>query len=283
MKVVERKPEMRELAAGWRAAGRRVGLVPTMGALHEGHLSLVRAATGECDATVVSIFVNPTQFAPGEDFEQYPRTLEADEAACDKLGVEAVFAPSADEMYGAAAETYVGQDRLTTILEGAARPTHFRGVLTVVLKLFHIVGPHAAYFGRKDYQQAVVIRRMVADLDVPVEIRVCPTVREPGGLALSSRNNYLRPEERRRATCLFDALCRAERLFEEGERDPGALQRAMRERLGAETGVQVDYAVITDGADLTTPDTARAGDVALVAARVGETRLIDNIVLGEGK
>ncbi|MFW6107982.1 MAG: pantoate--beta-alanine ligase [bacterium] len=283
MKVVKRKSEMRELAAGWRAAARRLGLVPTMGALHEGHLSLVRAATGECDATVVSIFVNPTQFAPGEDFQEYPRTIEADTTACAQLGVDAVFAPSADEMYAPEAETYVGQDRLTKILEGAARPTHFRGVLTVVLKLFNIVAPDAAYFGRKDYQQTVVLRRMVADLDVPVDIRVCATVREPDGLAMSSRNSYLGPDQRRQATCLYDALCRAEQLFEEGERDVGELQRAMRERLAAEPDVRVEYAAIADAADLAPPDRAHAGDVALVAARVGGTRLIDNIVLGEAK
>ena len=279
--IVEKKKEMRAVTSAWRRAGRRIGLVPTMGALHQGHLSLIRAALAECDVTVVSIFVNPTQFAPGEDFERYPKTFEDDLGTSRELGVDTVFAPANDEMYGPGTETYVMQERLMSALEGASRPAHFRGVLTVVLKLFHIVGPDAAYFGRKDYQQTVVLRRMVADLDVPVEMRVCPTVREPDGLAMSSRNRYLTADERSQARSLYEALTRCRELFEAGDRRADDLREAMRERIDREPDARIDYVEVVRPDDLTPAQSAEPGDVALVAVRIGDTRLIDNIVLGD--
>jgi pantoate--beta-alanine ligase len=251
-----------------------------MGALHEGHRSLIRAARSDCDVVVVSIFVNPTQFGPGEDFERYPRPFEADRAACEELGVDAVFSPDAAEMYPPGAETYVVQERLTKRLCGASRPAHFRGVLTVVLKLFHIVAPHAAYFGRKDFQQTVVLRRMVKDLDVPVAIRVRPTVREPDGLAVSSRNQYLSPAERRQAACLVHALRLCRDLFEAGERSGERLCDAMRARIEEEAPARIDYLEVVRPDSLEPADPAEAGDVAVGAVYLGATRLIDNMLLG---
>ena len=207
-------------------AGRKIGFVPTMGALHEGHLSLVRAAKAECDCTVVSIFVNPSQFGPNEDLAKYPRTLDADLALLAGCGADLVFAPSNDEVYRAGHATWVEVGSVAEPLEGAFRPGHFRGVATVVLKLLNMVQPDAAYFGQKDYQQALVIRRMAADLDVPVAIRVCPTVREPDGLAMSSRNRYLSPAARRRALVLWKSLQLAGKLVEEGQRDAARDRRA---------------------------------------------------------
>ncbi len=281
MDVIPYKAEMHEWALRQRGEGKRVGLVPTMGALHEGHASLIRAARSECDAVAVSIFVNPTQFAPGEDLEKYPRTFDADCAMCRSLGADLVFAPTAGEMYLPDAETFVVQERLARVLEGASRPTHFRGVLTVVLKLFHIAAPHIAYFGRKDYQQSVVVRRMVADLDVPVEICVLPTVREPDGLAMSSRNRYLDAAERRQAVCLWQALERCLGLFAEGERRSPTLKAAMRARIDSEPSARIDYIEIVNPDTLESVEAAGPGDVALVAVFIGRTRLIDNAILGE--
>ncbi len=281
MDVIPYKAEMHEWALRQRGEGRRVGLVPTMGALHAGHGGLIGAARSECDAVAVSIFVNPTQFAPGEDLGKYPRTFEADCTMCRTLGADVVFAPAADEMYPPDAETFVVQERLSRVLEGASRPTHFRGVLTVVLKLLHVVAPHVAYFGRKDYQQSVVIRRMAADLDVPVEIRVLPTVREQDGLAMSSRNRYLNADERRQAVCLWQALERCAGLFAEGERESGALKAAMRARIDSEPSARIDYVEVVNPDTLEPVGTAEPGDVALVAVFVGKTRLIDNAVLNE--
>jgi pantoate--beta-alanine ligase len=279
MEVFEYKAEMHEYSLRHRAEGRSVGLVPTMGALHEGHMALVRKAVDECDAAVVSIFLNPTQFAGGEDYEQYPRTLDEDRRACEEAGVAATFEPAPDEMYLPDADTFVVQERLAGVLEGASRPTHFRGVLTVVLKLFNIVAPHVAYFGQKDYQQGVVVRKMVADLDVPVEIRVAPTVREPDGLAMSSRNRYLDEAERAQAVCVSDALRLCAERFQGGERDTAALKRLMQGRIEREPAARVDYVEIARPETLEPAGRAEAGDVALVAAFVGETRLIDNRVL----
>jgi pantoate--beta-alanine ligase len=280
MRIIEHKTVMHEFALGLRAAGRTVGLVPTMGALHEGHLSLLRQAREECGAVVASLFVNPTQFAPGEDLARYPRTFTEDCEACEALGVDALFAPTDAEMCPADAETFVVQDRLTGLLEGASRPTHFRGVLTVVLKLLHVTAPHVAYFGQKDYQQTVVIRRMVADLDVPTHVCVLPTVREPDGLAMSSRNRYLGPDERRQALALSQALDHCRSRFAEGERSADTLRSLMRERIDSEPSARIDYVEIARPDSLEPAEQARPGDVALVAAFVGNTRLIDNAMLG---
>jgi pantoate--beta-alanine ligase len=255
--------------------GKQVGLVPTMGALHEGHLSLVDAARRECSFTVATIFVNPTQFGPGEDYERYPRTLEQDLALLGPRGVDLVFAPSREEMYRDGHVTNVSVSRLTERWEGAIRPGHFQGVATIVLKLFHAAAPDVAYFGQKDYQQLLVIRRMTADLDLPIEVRMCPIVRDADGLAKSSRNVYLSPDERRRGLSLSRSLDRARRLFGDGERNAGQIISAMQEILAA-APVELDYAAIVDPQTLEPIVNAQSGSVALVAARVGRTRLIDN-------
>lgn len=262
-----------------RSAGLKVGLVPTMGALHEGHLSLVRAARRECDCVVTTIFVNPTQFGPNEDFQKYPRTFEADLALLRGEGVEAVFAPDRAELYPEGFSTYVDPPSVAEPLEGRCRPGHFRGVATVVLKLFLLIPADVAFFGRKDFQQASVIRRMTADLNVPMRIVVCPTVRELDGLAMSSRNRYLSVEERERALALSRGLKRAAAAFASGERGQERLSGEMLDELRAAGISQIEYAVVAD------PDTlesaARVGEraVALIAARVGTTRLIDNCEL----
>ncbi len=279
MKIIESKPDMHEYSLRRRGEGNSVGLVPTMGALHQGHLSLVRKARQECDFLVVSVFVNPTQFGPGEDLEKYPRTFEADRRACEELGVDVLFAPSNDEMYPAGPETYVVQEHLTKVLEGASRPTHFRGVLTVVLKLLNIVVPHAAYFGQKDYQQSVVVRRMAADLDVPVEIRVLPTVREEDGLAMSSRNKYLSPEQRDQAACLYESLRLCGDLFARGERNAQKIKTELQARIDKAPLARIDYVEIVKPNTLQPAETVESGDVALVAVFFGTTRLIDNVIL----
>lgn len=260
----------------------RVAFVPTMGALHEGHLTLVRRARQLADHVVVSIFVNPTQFAPTEDLNKYPRPIDADLAALRGEGVSMVFTPSNEAIYPPGFSTYVQPPRVSEELEGQIRPGHFRGVCTVVLKLFQIIPASVAVFGQKDFQQALVITNMVNDLCLPIAIDVVPTVREPDGLAMSSRNRYLSTEERSRALCLSKALGEAKRLFDKGERWAAALQAAMMAELkpGQPDGVDtVDYAVIADrnhlGQFSRVPDSA----VALVAARIGTTRLIDNRLL----
>ena len=280
MEVLESKAEMHEFSLRQRGEGKSVGLVPTMGALHEGHLSLVRAARQECDTVIVSVFVNPTQFGPNEDLDEYPRPFQADCDACAALGVDAIFAPADGEMYPADAETFVIQERLPAVLEGASRPIHFRGVLTVVLKLFNVAAPHVAYFGRKDYQQSVVVRKMAADLDVPVRIAVLPTVREDDGLAMSSRNKYLDPDERRQAVCLFEALELCRKRFADGERSAAALKAAMRERIDREPSARIDYVEIAGPDTLDPADPPGPGDVVLLAVAIGRTRLIDNAILG---
>jgi len=282
MKIIETKAEMRAFSLAQRQKGKAVGLVPTMGALHEGHLSLIRAARSDCGIAVVSIFVNPAQFAPNEDLAKYPRSFQADCAACERCGADAVFAPSSEEMYPPGSETFVVQDRLAGVLEGASRPAHFRGVLTVVLKLFNVAAPQVAYFGQKDYQQTVVIRRMVADLDVPVEVRVLPTVREADGLAMSSRNRYLNPDERRQAVCLSASLDLCSRLAAQGSRSTDELKARMRARIDKEPSALVDYVEIVDPDTLGPVAAVRSGDVALVAVLVGTTRLIDNVILAAG-
>lgn len=278
-RIVTTIAEVRAAVAVARAAGKTIGLVPTMGALHVGHTSLVDAARETCDLVAVSIFVNPTQFGPGEDFERYPRNLEADVALLAPRGVELVFAPQPVEIYRPGSSTFVDVGRVAEPLEGKFRPTHFRGVATVVLKLLNIVAPDVAFFGQKDYQQSLVIRRLVADLDVPVEIRVCPTVREADGLALSSRNAYLSAEDRRRGLVLSRSLARARELFAAGERDAAVIHRQMLALFAAEPGVTIDYVALADADTLEEVTAVTQQTVALVAARVAGVRLIDNCFL----
>lgn len=272
---------MRQVARQARAEGRLIGLVPTMGALHEGHLSLVRAAKQQCHPVVVSIFVNPAQFGPNEDLARYPRQLEKDRALLEELRVDYLLAPPAAEVYPHGFCTYVHVEGLSSVLEGRSRPGHFRGVATVVLKLFGIVQPHFAYFGRKDAQQARLIRRMVADLNLDTEVVVCPIVREPDGLAMSSRNAYLKPEERRAATVLSRALRAAEREIAAGERDAARLQALLRETLASEPLASVDYAEVVDAETLEPVMRLRRGCLVVLAVFLGTTRLIDNLLVEE--
>jgi len=269
-----------EEVRGWRKEQTgTVGLVPTMGALHAGHLSLVEAARRENDRVAVTIFVNPTQFGPNEDLARYPRALDRDAALLDDAGADAVFAPSAEVMYPPGTETTVDVGTVAVPFEGERRPGHFRGVATVVLKLLGIATPDRAYFGEKDAQQLAVIRRLVADLDVPVEVRACPIVREPDGLALSSRNAYLSPAERKAATVLFRALGAAESRWRDAERQGGALREAMTRTLVREPLARVDYASVADPVSFREVDEASGPVRLLLAAYVGATRLIDNQLL----
>ena len=270
-------PEARQVVAAWRREGLTVGFVPTMGALHEGHMSLLRASAAECDRTVISIYVNPTQFAPGEDLAKYPRRLDADCRMAAGAGAHMAFCPTDKVMYPDGACTFVVQDGLTGVLEGAARPTHFRGVLTVVCKLFHAVPADRAYFGQKDFQQTVVVRRMVRDLDIPILVRVMPTVREADGLAMSSRNAYLSAEERRQATCLHRALIEALRLYGEGQTEADALRDAIQGIIAGAPLARVDYVDIVDAETLEPLQQAGPRAVAVLAVRLGATRLIDNM------
>ena len=273
--------EARRNVQAWQQRGLTVGFVPTMGALHEGHLSLVRASVAECNRTVVSIYVNPTQFAAGEDMDEYPRRLDQDCAVLEEVGAHLAFRPTDEEMYPSGFCTYVLQEGLTDPLCGAFRPNYFRGVLGVVLKLFNIVPADRAYFGRKDFQQSVVIRRMVGDLNVPIEVRVLPTVREADGLAMSSRNGYLSPEQRKQAVCLYEALTEARAMFRAGEARPAHLIERMKEVVARYPDARPQYVGIV------APDTLQAvgrvteDAVAALAVFVGEVRLIDNMPFGE--
>jgi len=273
--------DMRAASRAARLGGLRLGLVPTMGALHEGHLSLVRTAKQQCDAVVVSIFVNPLQFGPNEDLAKYPRTFERDCELLTKEDVDFVFAPSVEEMYPEKAPTYVTVEGLSEKLCGRSRPGHFRGVTTVVAKLFHIVEPDLAFFGQKDAAQATIIRRMVRDLNLPVEIIVCPIVREADGLAMSSRNAYLNPQERKSALVLYGALQEVRSRFERGERSVARLIEAGKNVLSQESGVRLDYLEIVDPDTLDTVEKINGMVLVAVAAFVRTTRLIDNIVLPE--
>ncbi len=274
--------DLRRWVRGARAADRRVALVPTMGYLHEGHLRLVDEARRRADAVVMSVFVNPLQFGPNEDLARYPRDLPRDRALAEARGVDALFVPTADAMYPTGSEIRVIPGPTADRWEGAARPGHFAGVLTVVAKLFHLVEPDVATFGRKDIQQAVLVRQMVHDLDWRLDIVVVPTVREPDGLALSSRNAYLDPAQRRQAVALSAALGAAHAAFTAGERRASAVEAAMRRRLDAEPAVAVEYLAIAEPRTLAPVDMVEADTVIALAARLGRTRLIDNIVLGEG-
>lgn len=271
---------MRAESRAIRGAGKRLGFVPTMGALHEGHLSLVRAARSSSDLVAASIFVNPTQFGANEDLAKYPRSFERDRELLLGERVELLFAPSVEEMYPAGAVTWVTVEGLSDKLDGRSRPGHFRGVTTVVAKLFHVVQPDAAFFGQKDAAQVAIIRRMVRDLNLPVEIVVCPIVRAADGLAMSSRNAYLDPDERKRALVLQRSLLRAEHLAETGERNAARLVAAGREEIDKESSVRLDYFEIVNPDTLDPLEDISGGGLVAVAAVVGGTRLIDNILLG---
>jgi pantoate--beta-alanine ligase len=279
MRTVSDPSHLLQLAEEARRAGRSVGLVPTMGALHEGHLSLIRRCRDENDLTVMTLFVNPLQFDRRDDLERYPRDLNRDTALAQATGADLIYAPAADAMYPPGYATYVTVEGITDRWEGAARPGHFRGVATVCTKLFAACRPHRAYFGQKDYQQALTIRRLVADLNLGLEIVVLPTVREPDGLALSSRNVLLGREERRQATVLSQALFAAQRAVWSGERDAEALRAGIETTIRTAPSAVVDYVAVCDRDTLEPLVRIQRGAVALVAARFGSVRLIDNVLL----
>lgn len=279
MKICKTIEEARLWCGKLRGGGKGLGFVPTMGALHKGHLSLVRAGKDSCDAVAVSIFVNPTQFGPTEDLAKYPRTFDEDCKVLESEGIDLIFAPSANEMYPTGSVTWVEVEGLSAKLDGRSRPGHFRGVSTVVAKLFHIVQADQAFFGQKDAAQVAVIRHMVRDLNLPVQIVVCPIVREADGLAMSSRNAYLDAQERKDALTLFQALVSVEKAWRAGERDTAKLIALGREGLGRNKSVRVDYLEIVNPENLDTVENAEPGALVAVAAFVGTTRLIDNVIL----
>ncbi len=279
MKIIHGVTDMQALCREIRQQDKTLGFVPTMGALHQGHLSLVRAARARCQVVAVSIFVNPLQFGPTEDLARYPRTFERDRQLLEAEGVQLLFAPTPEEMYPRGAVTYVTVEGLSEKLCGRSRPGHFRGVTTVVAKLFHIVEPTLTLFGQKDAAQATIIRKMVADLNFDVEIVVCPIVRETDGLAMRSRNAYLDPRQRRQATVLYRALMRVQTLADKGERRAAELVDAGKRVIAEESGVRLDYFEVVDPDTLNPVEDVSRGALVAVAAYVGKTRLIDNLVL----
>lgn len=279
MRVCTSIEDFRQAKAGLPGAW---GFVPTMGYLHAGHLSLARRARAENDRVAVSIFVNPTQFGPSEDLAAYPRDLERDLKLLEPASVDLIFHPTPEVMYPPHFQTYVTVEQVTQTLEGAARPGHFRGVATVVAKLFNIVQAERAYFGQKDAQQVTVIQRMIADLAIPTQIVVCPTIREPDGLAMSSRNTYLDPAQRRAATVLYRALSAAKAQFERGERSADLLRKSMRDTLQGESLAQIEYVSAADPTTLIELECVENGVLLSMAVRVGKTRLIDNFLLKDG-
>jgi pantoate--beta-alanine ligase len=279
MRIITTVAEMRRARLEMAGSPRRIGLVPTMGALHEGHLSLVRHARAHDDTVIVSIFVNPTQFGPGEDYARYPRDPDRDLALLRGAGTDIVFMPPAEDVYPEGFDTYVQVENLTQRLEGAHRPGHFRGVATVVTKLFNVVQPDRAYFGQKDAQQLAVIRRLTRDLDLPVEVVGLPTVREPDGLAMSSRNVYLSPRERQAASILYQSLQAAQELWRSGIRDASRIRGRMNEVLAAEPVARIDYVSVADTETLEELEAADGPALASLAVRIGRTRLIDNVTL----
>jgi len=283
MRAIQSPEEMQSVCGEVRRSGKRLGLVPTMGALHEGHLSLVRAARTRSDVVAVSIFVNPLQFGPTEDYSKYPRTFDRDRGLLEAERVDLLFAPSAEAMYPPGVTTFVEVEGLSSKLDGKSRPGHFRGVTTVVSKLFHIVQPDLAFFGQKDAAQLAVIRQMVRDLNMDVEIVACPIVREPDGLALSSRNQYLDADQRRSATVLYRSLCQVRSMFERGERQAARLIECGKRTIAEEPAARLDYFAIVDPDTLDPVEEVSRGTLVAVAAWLGSTRLIDNILLsGEG-
>ncbi len=279
MKVIDNPQRAYAELAEWRAQKLRIGIVPTMGALHAGHISLVKRAREFCDCVVTTIFVNPTQFGPNEDFSRYPRTLENDLALLREAKTDLVFTPEPAMMYPAGSSTYVLPPKVSLPLEGQFRPDHFRGVATIVLKLFNILPATVAYFGQKDYQQCLVVKHMVDELNVPIHIEVCPTIRESDGLAMSSRNRYLSASERQRGLCLSKALARAAQMYSQGQHSIDAIEREMLEVLNAEGADRVDYARIVHRDTLEDLNDNLEPAVALIAVHVGTTRLIDNQLL----
>jgi len=283
MEITKTIEEIRGLAKAARSKGKKIGLVPTMGALHVGHISLFEAAAKNCDFVVVSIFVNPIQFGPGEDFEKYPRPMEADLKICRKARVDVVFAPEPEQMYPAENITWVNVEKLTEPLCGRSRPGHFRGVTTVCAKLFNIVAPDAAYFGQKDAQQAIVIKRMAADLNMPLEIVICPTVREPNGLAVSSRNQYLTEQQKKDAAHIYKSLQTCRRLIDAGTTETRQIIAEMQKILQQIPSGQIEYVSIVDAETLDSIEKIEGKILAAVAVKLGPARLIDNILLDAGK
>ena len=277
--IVTRIDDMSLVSEQRRSEGKIIGIVPTMGAIHEGHLSLIRRARDHSGFVVVSIFVNPAQFGPGEDFNKYPRDLEGDARKIESAGADLIFAPTREEMYPAGYATYVTVENLTGELCGRSRPTHFRGVTTVVAKLFIIVNPHVAVFGQKDAQQAAVIKRMVRDLNLPVTINVAPIVREPDGLAMSSRNSYLTAEQRRNATVLYRSLRMAEELAASGVESSQEILQKVRELIEKKEGAEIDYIDMVDPDEIHHVDKVGKSALLALAVKFGDTRLIDNIML----
>ncbi len=283
MRIIRDIEEMQQAAAGLRQDGKRIGFVPTMGYLHEGHLSLMRIARAQCDVLIVSIFVNPAQFGPAEDLDKYPRDFERDKASCRKEEADIIFYPRAGDMYPDGYQTYIQVEKLSATMCGASRPGHFRGVTTVVGKLFHIVKPHFAVFGQKDYQQMQIIRQMVRDLNMEVEILGGPIVREAEGLAMSSRNKYLSPEERADALALYESLQLARRLFEKGIKQAGELKLQMEMNIRKKRHARIDYIAVVDARTLAPVNEIVQETLIALAVYVGETRLIDNIIIHPGQ
>ncbi len=279
MKIIKTIKEMQRIADRAREKEEIIGLVPTMGYFHEGHLSLMREARTKSDLLVVSIFVNPTQFGEGEDFRSYPRDLKRDLGLAREIGVDVIFSPAVKEMYPKGFLTYVDVGEISSILEGALRPGHFRGVATVVAKLFHAIKPHKAYFGQKDFQQSVVIKKMVENLDMDVEIVVLPTIREKDGLATSSRNIYLKEKEKKTAPILYKSLKLAEDLIKKGERDSNKIVKKMKELIKKEKLVRLEYIAITDPKTLKEVERIKRSTNISLAAKIGRARLIDNITI----
>ncbi len=282
MKLITSPSEIQSYCRSALAEGKAIGLVPTMGFLHEGHLSLMRPARAENDLLVVSIFVNPTQFGPNEDYEAYPRDLQRDSEMAAGVGVDVIFSPTAKDMYPNEYATFVNVERITEKMCGSARPGHFRGVTTVVAKLFNLIQPHRAYFGQKDAQQTVVIRRMVEDLNFGIEIVVLPTVREDDCLAMSSRNKYLNQDERQAALVLIRSLRMAEKLIRSGQRNAAEINRRMRDMIEAEPLARIDYIALVNADTLADLDTVKGRTLIALAVFIGKTRLIDNVVLDAG-
>jgi len=279
MEVINTIEKVRVIIAGAKSAGKSVGFVPTMGALHEGHFSLIRAARQQCGFVVVSIFVNPTQFGPGEDIDKYPRPFDADIKACRDLGVDVVFAPSVEQMYPQKNLTWVNVEKLSEPLCGRSRPGHFRGVAAVCAKLFNIVQPDIAFFGQKDAQQAIIVQRMVADLNMPLKIVVCPTIREIDGLAMSSRNRYLTPKGRKDAVLLYAALQKAGVFIAAGQRKSSELISEMEKILKISRQIKIEYISIVDVRTLNELDEVKGKVLIALAVKIGQARFIDNIVV----
>jgi len=283
MEVAETIESVRSLVKAARSRGKKIGFVPTMGALHIGHISLIEAAVRTCDFIVVSIFVNPTQFGPGEDLEKYPRPFEDDLEVCRKAGVDVVFAPAPEQVYPGENLTWVNVEKLTEPLCGQFRPEHFRGVTTVCAKLFNIAGPDIAFFGQKDAQQAIVIKRMAADLNMPLEFVICPTVREPDGLAVSSRNQYLTGEQRKDATYVYKSLQKCRQMIDTGITDTQKIVVEMRKILQQASSIEIEYVSIVDAETLANIEQIAGKVLAAVAVRIGPACLIDNILVDAGK